>query len=282
MANPTSDTLALIAGSGTFPRDIAQSAQRCGTQVAVIAFHGHTDVRLAEFAHSVAWVHPGEVEAVLDALRASGASRAAMAGKVPKSILFADGAAKLDTLASSELEGLGSLGDDAILGLVADQLANIGIELLSQLELVPELIGGVGALGRFALSVTQREDVEFAWPIAKAVAGRDIGQTVVVKNRAVLAVEAIEGTDEAIRRAGSYATGARVVKVAKPHQDPRFDVPAIGPETVRALVDAGAEALAFEAGCTVVLERTLLVEIANANGIALVGIESGAKAREAA
>ncbi len=284
MPEPTNDTLALIAGSGSFPCDIAKSAMHRGTKVVVIAFRGHADARLAELADSVAWVHPGEVAAALDALRASGARRAVMAGKIPKSILFAEGvgAAKLDTVASRGLAGLEGFSDDAVLGLVADQIAKIGVELVSQLDLVPELVGGVGALGRVAFSASQRNDVEFAWPIAKAIAGLDIGQTVVVRDGAVLAIEAIEGTDEAIRRAGSFAAGGRVVKVAKPHQDPRFDVPAIGSETVRAMIDAGAEALAIEAGRTLVLERTQLIEIANENGITLVGIEPGATAREAA
>ncbi len=282
MPEPTSDRLGLIAGSGSFPRDIARSAALRGMKVAVIAFHGHTDARLAELASSIAWVHPGAVEAALEALLASGARRAVMAGKIPKSVLFGEGVKNLDALASSTLAGVANLGDEAILGLVADRLAKLGVELLPQLELVPELVGGVGALGQIALSASQRDDIDFAWPIAKSVAGLDIGQTVIVKDRAVLAVEAIEGTDAAIRRAGRHAAGACVVKVANPHQDLRFDVPAIGPETVRALIDAGAEALAFEAGCTVVLERALLVETADENGIALVGIESGANAREAA
>lgn len=282
MPESTSDTLGLIAGSGSFPCDIARSASLRGTEVAVIAFHGHTDPRLAEFAHSVTWVHPGAVEVALEALLATGVRRAVMAGKVPKSVLFRDGEAKLDARASRELGSLANLSDDAILGLVADGLAKVGVELLSQLELVPELVGGVGALGRVGLSASQRDDVEFAWSIAKTFAGLDIGQTVVVKDGAVLAVEAIEGTDAAIRRAGAHTKGARVVKVAKPRQDPRFDVPAIGLETVHALIDAGADALAFEAGRTVVLERARLVEAADREGIALVGIESDANAREAA
>ncbi len=286
MIDPASETLGLIAGSGRFPLDIARAAAKRGWHVFAIAFHEHADARLGQVVHDMAWVHPGEAATALQALVSSGARRAVMAGKVPKAILFdgkgEGGAALLDEMATGELAGLKDRSDDAILGLVAGQLASSGIELLSQLELVPELVGGVGPLGTRTPTPEQVADITFGWPIAKAIAGLDVGQTIVVKDGAVLAVEAIEGTDDAIARAGRVATGASVVKVAKPHQDPRFDVPAIGLETLRTMIDAGAAALAFEAGRTVVLDRARLAADADLHDIALIGIEPQANEGEAA
>jgi len=268
----TGEILGLIAGAGRLPLDIARAASARGYGVAAIAFRDATEPAIVEAARSVTWLEPGEVLAALTFLESSGARRAVMAGKVPKSILYADAAAGLDAMATSELAALPDRRDDVILGRVADVLASRGIELLPQLELVPELVAGTGPLGATAPSAVQRDDFAFGWPVAKTLADLDVGQTVLVKDRAVLAVEAIEGTDAAIRRGGAIASGAVVVKVAKPRQDPRFDVPAIGPETVRVMCEARVAALAFEAGHTVVIDREAAVALADAHGIALVGI----------
>jgi DUF1009 family protein len=138
---------------------------------------------------------------------------------------------------------------------------------LAQAEVVPELLPGPGVLGALAPSDAQRADVAFGWPIARAIAGLDVGQTVVVKDCAVLAVEAVEGTDAAIRRAGDLASGGCVVKVAKPRQDPRFDVPTVGPGTLEVLAESGASLLAFEAERTLVLDLPDLIAHANTAGI---------------
>ena len=268
----SSQVLGLIAGRGSLPLEVARSARGRGRPVAAIGFHGQTDPRLAEEAE-ITWLHPGEVGAALAALRGSGVSEAVMAGKVPKAGLYADPAAlRPDAEALALLSSLRDRRDDSILAALADWLEERGIRLLGQAELVPGLVGGEGPLGRTALGPKQRADVAFGFPIAKTIADLDIGQTVVVKDGAVLAVEAIEGTDAAIRRAGQVGEGACVVKVAKPRQDPRFDVPAIGPDTLAAMLEAKASALAFEAGRTLVLERAALVRAADGHGIALVGV----------
>jgi DUF1009 family protein len=273
MSNAGPEVLGLIAGMGSFPLDLAHSARRRGRNVFAIAFHRHTDPRIEASASAVTWLHPGEVGAAVEALRSAGVRDAVMAGKVPKAALHAGPEAlHLDADAARIIDGLSDRGDDSLLAAVADHLESRGIHLLAQAELVPELLAGEGPLGRTRATAAQAADIAFGWPIAKAVAGFDVGQTVVVKDRSVLAVEAVEGTDAAIRRAGRIASGACVVKVARPRQDPRFDLPAIGLETARVLIAAGVAALAFEAGRTVVLDREALVEAADAHGIALVGV----------
>lgn len=268
--------MGLIAGQGRFPLDIANTAERKGHNVVAVAFHGHTDARIEAAASQVTWLHPGEITAAIEALLAAGVGDAVMAGKVPKAVLFANPTSLvLDAEAAAILSRLVDRGDDSLLRAVADHLESRGIHLLAQTELVPELLGGRGAMGRIRPTQELREQVAYAWPIAKAVARLDIGQTLVVKDGSVLAVEAIEGTDAAIRRGGALAAGACVVKVARPDHDSRFDLPAIGPETVKALVAARASLLAFEAGKTVVLDREVLVREADRHEIALLGVTDG-------
>lgn len=276
MAGAGSGVIGLIAGQGRFPLDIANAAERSGRNVVAVAFHGHTDARIEAAASQVAWLHPGEVGAAIEALRSAGVRDAVMAGKVPKAALAANPESLLlDAEASAIISRLVDRGDDSLLRALADHLESRGIHLLEQAELVPELLAGRGPMGRTRPTQEQWQQVAFAWPLARAVARLDIGQTLVVKNGSVLAVEAIEGTDAAISRAGALAPGACVVKVARPAQDPRFDLPAVGPETVKALVAARASLLAFEAGRTVVLDREALVGEADRHAITLVGVTDG-------
>jgi len=221
----------------------------------------------------VVWLHLGQIDRAVGSLRDAGVEEAVMAGKVPKLGLIGGGSKlELDAQATRLIESLADHRDDSILRLAADFLESHGIRLLGQAELVPGLLPGAGPLGRTALSEASARDLEFGWPIAKAIAGLDIGQTVVVRDRAVLAVEAVEGTDAAIERAGQLAPGSCVIKVAKPAQDPRFDLPAIGLQTLKTLRAARASALVFEAGATLVLDRDELVALADASGIALLGV----------
>ena len=268
------EVLGLIAGAGALPLEVARSAREAGRRVAAVAFRGYTDPRIDEDTEVVRWLHPGELGALAEALRSAGVRDAVMAGKVPKADLYDEAnASHLDEDALRLISGLPDLRDDSILGAVADFLETRGVRLLPQARLVPALLVGEGPLGRTLATPEQLADVAFGWPLARAIAELDIGQTVVIKNRAVLAVEAIEGTDAAVRRGGAIGAGAVVVKVAKPMQDPRFDAPAIGPETLSALIDAGAAALAFEARRTLVLARERLAETADEHGVALLGVD---------
>jgi DUF1009 family protein len=266
--------LGLIAGGGAFPLDVARSARRQGWDVVAVAFHHHTDPALADAAE-VGWFHPGQVGAALERLQRSGVRDAVMVGKLPKTALYGSTEATgLDDTARALLASASDRSDTALLNLVADFLARSGIRLLPQTSFVPELLAREGILGRRRPTPAEFDDIVFGLRIAKAVAMLDIGQTVVVKDSCVLAVEAIDGTDATIERAGRIAAGGCVVKVAWPRQDPRFDLPAIGPETLRVAVAARAVAIAFEAGCTVVLDRAAVIQAADAHGIALVGVET--------
>jgi len=266
--------LGLIAGQGTFPLTIARAARERGQELVCVALRGLTDPAIDDVVSDVHWIHLGEVMGGIAAFRAAGASEAVMAGKVPKELLLGDAASlRMDGSAEAMMGELRDQRDDTILGKVADFLGAMGIRLLPQWALTPDLLLGPGPVGRVEPTEAQREDVRFGFPIAKEMGALDIGQTVVVKDRAVIAVEAIEGTDAAIRRAGEIVKGSCVIKVAKPGQDPRFDVPTIGPVTVASLVAAGSALLAFEAGATVVLDRAEVEREADAHGIAVVGTE---------
>jgi hypothetical protein len=206
-------------------------------------------------------------------LQGAGVRDAVMAGKLPKTTLHGRADfSRLDDTARKLLASTGERSDAALLNLVADFLGRSGIRLLPQTALVPDLLAGEGSLGRRRPTPAESADVAFGSRVAKAVASLGIGQTVVVKDGCVLAVEAIDGTDATIERAGRIAAGGCVIKVAWPGQDPRFDLPAIGPQTVRIAIAARAAALAFEAGRTVVLDRAAVVEAADAHDIALLGV----------
>jgi DUF1009 family protein len=269
-----SETLGLIAGRGLYPRQVAELARARGWRVAAVGFHGETDPRLADAVDELTWAYLGELQKIIDTLRGYGAERAVMAGKVLKTHLYGDlGALRLDERAIGLLGSLRDRKDDSILGAVVDAIASEGIDFPDQTVLLPELFGAEGPVSAARPGDAQWADVRFGWPIAKAMGGLDVGQSVVVKDLAVIAVEAIEGTDAAIRRGAELAgPGCCVVKVAKPSQDPRFDLPTIGLETIKTLAEARAAVLAFEAGRTVLLGGPALAEAADEAGVVLVGI----------
>jgi hypothetical protein len=268
--------LGLIAGQGVFPLEVARTARRRGVRVTCVALRDQTRPEIEDAVESITWIYPGEIGAGIAAFRAAGVREVVMAGKVTKSDLFQNpDALRLDANAAGLIGDLADRKDDTILGKLADFLETLGLRLLPQYALTPELLAEEGVLTRARPTEAQRADIAFGFPIAKTIGDLDIGQTVVVKDRAVLAVEAIEGTDAAIRRAGAIAAGACAVKVAKPSQDPRFDVPTIGPGTVAVLAEARIAVLAIEAGATVVLERDVVVREADAHGIAIVAVAAG-------
>ncbi len=270
------EPLGLIAGDGRLPIQVARVVRRRGRRVIAVAFCGLTDPELERVVDGLHWLRLGELESLLEALRKADVRVAVMAGKVPKLSLFQSQATRqLDSRARRFLAGLPDRGDDSILAGFATLLESEGVALCSQLELVPELCVDPGPLGSSRLTEAQRSDVEFGWSMAKAIGALDIGQTVVVRDRAVLAVEAIEGSDEAIRRGGKLAgSGASVIKVAKPAQDSRFDTPVVGPATIESLIAVQAAVLAFEAAKTIVLDRDELIELADAHGIPVIGLGS--------
>ncbi len=272
-----SERLGLIAGDGDLPALIARAAHRSGALIHAVGFPGITDPSLEEYVDRLDWVRLGQVAAVLESLHGAGVKDALLAGKVTKAHLYQHrDSLELDAMASSVLGRLADRADDSLLLAIADLLAEEGIALRAQSEFVPELLAPAGPLGRHRPTQAELEDVRFGARMARELGRLDVGQTVVVARGAVLALEAVEGTDAAIARGCELGgPGGVVVKLAKPNQDPRFDVPAVGPGTLRAAMAGRARVLAFETGQTLLLDRPSLVSEADRAEIVLLGITPG-------
>ena len=269
--------IGLIAGNGTFPFLVLRAARQLGHEVAIVAIEGEAWRGLETLAAdlggtSCEWVKLGQLGKCIGVLTAAGVTQAVMAGQVKHVKLFTDVMPDLTLL--SVLGRLRSKNTDALISAVADALQRQGIALMDSTALLGELVAKPGVLTRARPSEAIERDFAFGYGVADAVAGLDVGQTIVVKDRAVVAVEAMEGTDAAIARAGTLAgPGTRVVKVAKPAQDMRFDVPVVGVATIEAMRAAGADALSIDAGRTLVLDGDGFIEAADAAGIVVVGRE---------
>ena len=263
--------LGLIAGNGRFPLIFAEEAKRAGYFVVAVAHRDETPAELGRIVDELSWVYVGQLGKIVRIFQKAHVSQAVMAGGIRKVKLF--GNFRPDLRGASFLARLQSRDDDALLRGIADELERDGITILESTLCVPQIISGAGVLTRHAPSEHQWDDIRFGTEVAREIGRLGIGQTVVVKNRVIIAVEAVEGTDAAIDRAGSLAkAGCVVVKMSKPQQDLRFDVPAVGVETIRRLRQAGVVALAVEAGKTLLLEKELLLREADASGIAVVGV----------
>ncbi|MEW6272432.1 MAG: UDP-2,3-diacylglucosamine diphosphatase LpxI, partial [Thermodesulfobacteriota bacterium] len=244
--------LGLIAGNGVFPRLVARGAREAGVEVVACAHVGETDPEIEHEVASCTWVRVGELGKIIRTFKQAGCERAVMAGGIKKVRLFSG--FRPDLRGAAFLARMRTLYDDKLLRGVAAELESEGIRVIASTEYLPRLVPQPGVLSRRAPKAKERADVAYGLEVAKAIGAFEIGQTVVVKDGLVLAVEAVEGTDAAIRRGGELARGgAVVVKVSKPQQDLRFDVPAVGPETVRLMAEVGATVLALEAGHTIIL-----------------------------
>ncbi len=269
--------LGLIAGNGRFPFLALEGARRLGHEVTIVAIREETSPALTEAAAvqppaDLHWVSLGQVGKCIAILQAAGVTRAVMAGQVRHTRLFADVVPDLTGL--KVLSRLRTRNTDAVISAVADVLADHGIELVNSTAFLQPLLAAGGVLTARAPSADERADLDFGYRMADAVAGLDIGQTIAVKDRAVVAVEAMEGTDAVIARAGDLAgPGVRIVKVAKPAQDMRFDVPVVGLPTLAALEKAGARVLSVDAGRTLVLDGAEFYARADAQGAVVVGRE---------
>ncbi len=272
--------LGLIAGNGAFPFLFARAARARGVKVAAVAIREETDPALEDLVDRTAWLHVGQFSAMIDFLKSAGCTEAVMAGQIRLRLLYHDFAElAADPLATQVLARLADRRGDSVLAAVADVLEAHGIRLRESTLYLEDHLARAGPVAGRAPTPEEEADIAFGWRIAKQVAALAIGQTVVVKDRAVIAVEAMEGTDACIRRAGELGRGGVVVvKVSKPDQDPRFDLPVIGAATVRALADAGAAAMAVEAGKTLVLDRSEIEKTAREAGIAIVAREGAAGA----
>lgn len=263
--------LGLIAGGGEFPRHLLAALRERGYEVVLVAFRGETDEALARSVDRVIEAEVGEVERVIAFLKEHGVREALMAGYVSHTNMLRR--PRLDSIAARVLARLADRRADTLLKAAALQLRLAGIRLASALPYLEEMVPKCGTLTRREPTEEEWRDVEFGRGIARGIGKLDIGQTVAVKGRAVVAVEALEGTDAAIRRAGEVGReGVVIVKLAKPKQDLRFDLPVAGPRTIESLKAAGAAVLAVEAGRTILLDREEMVRAADEAGIALVAI----------
>lgn len=267
--------LGIIAGNGSFPVLALRAARQIGHDVVVVAIEGEASPELDHLATelgqaAVTWITLGELGRCIKVLKAAGVTQAVMAGQVKHVKLF--GGVVPDLTLLSVLTRLEARNTDALIAAIADVLAGHGITLIDSTTLLSPLLAGAGVLGTLRPSADMEGDFAFGYRVADTVAGVDVGQTVVVKARAVVAVEAMEGTDAAIARAGQLAgPGTRVVKVAKPRQDMRFDVPVVGVATIDAMRAAGADGLSIDAGRTLVLDGPAVIQAADAAGIVVVG-----------
>jgi DUF1009 family protein len=272
----------LIAGNGQFPFLVLSAARRMGHDVIVVAVKEEAlpsleDAAVASGAeyHSVSL---GQLGKAISILKSARVSQAVMAGQVKHTKIFSSIVPDMTLL--SVLMRLKAKNTDAIIAAVAEVLASRGIELLDSTSFLQPLMAGEGSLTRRRPSDEEAEDLAFGYAMADSVAGLDIGQTIVVRDRAVVAVEAMEGTDEVIARAGRLAgPGTRVVKVSKPNQDMRFDVPVVGVATVEAMKRAGATALSVDAGQALLIDGSAVIDAADASKIAIVGRSKGSPAR---
>ncbi len=272
--------LGLIAGNGRFPFLVLDAARAQGHDVTVIAAREETFPELEDAAarHGAAlhWVSLGQLGTCISLLKDAGVTHAVMAGQVKHTKIFSGGIMP-DLTAMSVLLKLGSRNTDGLIGAVADVLRDKGIDVIDSTSLLQPLLAGAGVLSSRPPTEDEQRNFEFGYRMADAIAGLDIGQTVAVKQQAVVAVEAMEGTDAVIARAGQLAgRGVCVVKVAKPKQDMRFDVPVVGVATIHAMREAGATALSVDAGRTLMIDGTPIIEAANAAGVAVVGRVVGA------
>ena len=267
---PTPTTLAIIAGNGVYPLLMVRAARAAGVKrIAAAAFHDETDPQLAAMVDEIEWMRVGQLGKMIAFLKKSCASHAVMSGQIHPSNLFA---LRPDLKALVVLAKLRERNAETIFGAIADEMSKAGVELLLATSFMDEYLAPTGLIAGPKLSRREEADIAFGFRIAKETSALDIGQTVVVKAGTVLAVEAFEGTNAAMQRGGELGRkDAVMVKVSKPNQDLRFDVPVIGPLTIETARTAKIRVLGVEAGRTLLLERERLLAIANEHRISIFG-----------
>jgi DUF1009 family protein len=263
------DTLGLIAGSGVYPTVLAKAARAAGVKkIVAAAFTDETTPTLAQVVDEISWLRVGQLGRLLKCFSETGVHRAIMAGQISPKNLFD---LRPDWKALFLLARLKHRNAESIFAAIADELAKIEVELLPATTFLDSFLAETGLVAGPELSDREKQDVDYGWQIAKEISRLDIGQTVVVKNGTVLAVEAFEGTNEALKRGGALGRKkAIMIKVAKPNQDMRFDVPVIGVETVRIAAQVAVRVIAIEAGKTLLLEKESVVDLAERSKISII------------
>ena len=264
--------IGLIAGNGQFPLIFARAARRRGLPVVAVAHIGETVAELDSHVDAIQWLHVGQIRKLIRFFKRSGVEVAAMIGGIRKTRMFTD--VRPDTKAIALFAAMRHTHDDGILRAFADVLEKAGIRVLPSTQLVPELLAREGCWTRRKPGRAEQADIELGWKLAREIGRLGIGQCVVMGGGSVLAVGAVDGTDATIARGAGLGRGnAVVVKICKPNQDLRFDIPAVGVETIETMAAHGATALAVEAGRTVVFDRDRMIEAADGAGIAIVALK---------
>ena len=265
------EKIGLIAGNGKLPIVFAQVLAQKNLKVIAVAHRGETLDSLEKYVDTIFWIDLGQLQRLIEIFKKEQISNVIMVGGVTKASMFSG--IKPDAKAISLLSKLAHKKDDLLLRSFAKVLEKEGINVQSSTRYLPSILAQKGVITKGVPTKDQYKDIRFGWDIAKGIGKLDIGQTVVVKDQVILAVEAIEGTDETIKRGGRLGNGqVVVVKVSKPHQDMRFDIPVVGIETIHSLKEVRGSVLAIEAGNTIIMEKEEMVRFADEEGISIVAI----------
>jgi DUF1009 family protein len=262
----------LIAGNGNFPFLVVEGAHKQGASLSVVAIKEETDRRIEEVAEKVIWVGIGQLGKMISFFKKEGVEKAIMAGQVKHVQIFSG--ALPDVRMLKMLWNLPRRNTDALIGGIADELAKENIELIDSTYFMQEQLAQEGVLTKRKPNEIELENVEYGLHIANEIARLDLGQTIVIRAKACVAIEAMEGTDATIKRAGELANGKlTIVKVAKPKQDMRFDVPVVGVPTVETMIQAGATCLSVTAGKTLIFDREKMLALADKHKICIIAVE---------
>ncbi len=271
---PPFSILGIIAGGGDFPILCAKAAQKKGVKVVVIAHKGETSKNIEEYVDHIKWLYLGQLNKLIKTLKKYKVKHVIFAGTIKKKRIFFD--VRPDTRALLLWKRLKNRLDDNILRAFADELEKEEIKVIPSTTFLDELLTREGILTQKAPDKNQLEDIKFGWNIAKEIGKLDIGQCIVVKDKTVIAVEAIEGTDATIKRVGELGIADTIViKICKPSQDTRFDLPATGPQTIENMAQVKAKILAIEANKSLMFNKDKMIELADRYGIGIIGIGKG-------
>jgi len=264
--------IGLIAGSGQFPIIFSKEAKTKGLSIYAAAYLKEADPAIQDYVEAIEWIHLGQIKRLIKFFKKNKIYEAVMMGGIKKTRMFKD--VKPDIKAISIIAGLRHTHDDGVLSAFANALEKEGIKIKASTFLLPDLLAKEGCWTKRKPNRSERSDIELGWSLAKEIGRLDIGQCIVVGGGSVLAVEAIDGTDATVQRGGTLGKGtAVVVKVCKPNQDFRFDVPAVGMQTIRIMHKAGARVLVVEAGKAVVFDREEMIDLANKHDISIIAVE---------
>lgn len=276
--NKNINRIAILAGSGDFPFLVAREAKRQGIETVALGIRGWVDSKLSEQVDSYEEVAIGELSRLIECIKLHNVSHAIMAGKVTKDILF-EQRASFDAEMRNLISQVTEFSVNSLLGAIANRLAKEGVTFVDSATFLKSSLCPAKVLTARAPNEKEKKDITVGLKAARKIAECDIGQTIVVKSGVVVAVEALEGTDKAIRRAYELAgKGLTVIKVASPHQDRRFDLPVIGSNTIKTLVESGVSCMALEAGSALLLDREILIQSADQADICLLGVDVSSSA----